>query len=85
MTDYTLRPLRPDDYQVFYKGAAVGRIYSDILGGKTRWIWNIYINHNAQPAEGVALKGYVDSLDEAKGTFRKGFGALIAAGKVSLK
>ena len=61
----------------------IGRVYSDTTGSK-RWVWNVYINQNSQPADGVALKGYAGSLDLAKEKFKASFGALIAAGKVKL-
>lgn len=55
------------------------------MNSVTRFIWNIYINHNTQPVEGVQLKGYELDLDQAKSRFRESFENLIAAGAVRIK
>jgi hypothetical protein len=90
MTDYTLRKTglsddpQAEDYQPHYKGAPVGRIYCAEFAGQKKYRWSIYINHIAQPAEGVQLMGYTATLDEATAAFKASFEALIAAGTVRL-
>jgi hypothetical protein len=90
MTEYTLRRTglsddpQAEDYQPHYKGVPVGRVYRSEFAGKSRYRWSIYINHVAQPAEGVALIGFTDTLDEATAAFKASFKALIAAGTVRI-
>jgi hypothetical protein len=90
MTDYTLRRTglsddpRSEDYQPHYQGIPIGRIYCSEFAGKKRFRWSIYINHVAQPAEGVALMGFTDTLDEGTAAFKASFEALMAAGTVKI-
>lgn len=89
MSDYMLRRTglsddpHEDDWQAWYKGHAIGRIYR-MNDPVPRYRWSIYINDKAQPAEEVALMGYTDSLGGATAAFKASFEALIAAGKVRL-
>lgn len=75
MSDYTLRRTglsddpHEEDWQAFYKGIPVGRIYR-MTGSPARYRWSIYVNDKVQPGDDVQLMGYEDSLDTATGKFQ---------------
>lgn len=70
MSDYTLRRTglsddpHEEDWQAFYKGIPVGRIYR-IIGSPARYRWSIYINDTVQPGDDVPLDMSAGALAKA--------------------
>jgi hypothetical protein len=67
---YTLRRTWPDnpdsseDYEFFYKGKAVGRVYLGHFARADRWRWTIYETN---------LGALELTLDDAKAKFKEAF------------